>query len=170
MPAVKSLMIVNMGAETVDFSILNNGIILFTRSVNTGGMVFTRAIKQELALDDIQAEEYKKTYGFQHDQLDGKTYETLQPFIGSIVTEMKKGIAFYEEKNPNSKLETVLLSGGSSLLPGLLEHLAKELNIEVQIGNPWSAISLDNKITSQINQINTTIFTVATGLALRSEK
>lgn len=166
-PQLKSLMIVNMGAETTDFSIIHEGMLLFTRSFSTSGIAFTRAIKQTLQLTESQAEEYKKTYGIEEDKLEGKITKTLQPLLELIVNELRKGIGFFGEKYPEQKIEAILLSGGSSLLPGLVPYFARELEIETQIGNPFSFIEIDSKNPPPFNLAESTIYTVAVGLALR---
>lgn len=166
LPTVRSLMVVNMGAGTTDFSIVKDGILAFTRSVGTGGTALTRAVRQDLQLEEGQAEEYKKTYGLDPNQLEGKVYKSLKPLIDSIISEMKKGIGFYDEKNPNDKLGVVVLSGGTSLLPGLVPYFAQELGVETQVGNPLGAISA-NKKGNSINQSEASLYTVSIGLAMR---
>ncbi len=168
-PQLKNLMIVNMGAETTDFSLLNEGTLLFTRSVATGGLAFTRAIKQNLQLEESQAEEYKKAYGLEEDKLEGKVANILKPLVSSIVAELEKGVSFYHEKFPDRQIEVILLAGGSSLLPGLIPFIVDKLGIETQIGNPFSFVSIDNKLAPNFNLSQSAVYTVATGLAMREK-
>lgn len=167
LPTVKNLMVVNMGAGTTDFSIVKDGVLAFTRAVGTGGTALTRAVKQDLQLEEGQAEEYKKTYGLDPNQLEGKVYKSLKPLVDSILSEMKKGIGYFAEKNPNDKLEVVVLSGGTSLLPGIVPYFAESLSVETQVGNPLGAISTVDKKISPINQSEASMYTVAIGLAMR---
>ncbi len=164
---LNNIMVVNMGAGTTDFSILSNKTLLFTRSINAGGIAFTRAIKQDLQLEDAQAEEYKKAYGLEEDKLEGKVGMVLKPLMNSIIDEMKKGIGFFSEKYPNSKLDVLLLSGGSSLIPGLIPYFTKELGIETQIGNPLASVELDKKIASNFTASDASAYAVSVGLAMR---
>ncbi len=166
-PSLATIMVVNMGASTVDFSILNNGILIFTRSVGTGGAAFTRALKQDLQLEESQAEEYKKQYGIEEDKLEGKVAASIKPLMNSIIEEMRKGIGFFQEKHPNSKLEVILLSGGLSLLPGLVYYITKELGVETQVGNPFAMMEVDKRISVNFSLNDGPIYTVATGLAMR---
>lgn len=166
-PQIPTVMIVNIGAGTTDFSIITNGVMGFTRSIPTGGMAFTRALKQDLQLEESQAEEYKKAYGFQEDKLEGKAAASLKPLMNSIVSELQKGIGFFKEKYPNEKLTVVLVSGGSSALPGLIPFLASELGVETQVGNPWVNFEIDAKIAQNLSQADGAIYAVATGLAMR---
>lgn len=166
-PQLPTIMVVNLGAGTTDFSILNNGLLLFTRSIPTGGQAFTRAVKQDLQLEESQAEEYKKEYGLDEDKLEGKVAAVLRPLMNSVIAEMQKGIGFFQEKHPNTKLDVILLSGGLSLMPGIVPYIAKEIGVETQIGNPFTFIEIDKKIAANFSMNNGPIYTVAAGLAMR---
>lgn len=166
-PSLTSIMVVNMGAGTTDFSILSGGILLFTRSVGTGGSAFTRAIKQDLQLEEGQAQEYKKAYGLEEDKLEGKVAASLKPLLSSIIEEMKKGIGYFSERRPNTKLDVILLSGGSSLLPGLVPYFAGELGVETQVGNPFTLVDIDKNPNINLNMAEGSLYSVAMGLAMR---
>jgi cell division ATPase FtsA len=72
MPNVKTVMVVSMGAQSSDIAILQSGTLLFTRSISAGGEALTRAIAQNLDLNQTQAEEYKRVYGLEKGKLEGK--------------------------------------------------------------------------------------------------
>ena len=88
-----------------------------------------------------------------------------KPIMDTIVAEMKRSIAFFEEKYKDQHVETILLSGGTARLPGMVVYLAEALNFEVQLANPWIGIAKD----ARFNVLNTEgpNFCVAVGLALR---
>jgi len=164
-PNVRNVMVVSLGAQTTDIAILSSGILTFTRSVSAGGEALTRAIAQSLDFNLTQAEEYKRTYGLQKDKLEGKIVNAVKPIMDTIVNEMKRAIAFYEEKYKDQHVETIMLCGGTARLPGMVIYLAESVNFEVQLANPWIGIMRD----SRFNILNTEgpNFCVAVGLALR---
>ncbi len=164
-PNVRNVMVASLGAQTTDIAILNNGILTFTRSVSAGGEAITRAIAQSLDFNLTQAEEYKRTYGLQKDKLEGKIVNATKPIMDTIVNEMKRSVAFYEEKYKDQHIETIMLSGGTSRLPGMVIYLAESMNFEVQLANPWIGIARD----SRFNVLNAEgpNFCIAVGLALR---
>jgi type IV pilus assembly protein PilM len=165
LPNVKTVMIVSLGAQTSDIAVLKGGVLVFTRSVSSGGEAITRAIAQSLEFTQSQAEEYKRTYGLQKDKLEGKIAMAAKPIMDTIVGEMKRAIAYYEEKYKDQHVETVLLTGGTSRIPGMVVYLAQAINFEVQFANPWAGIAKD----ARFNVLNTEgpNFCVAVGLALR---
>ena len=164
-PNVKTVMIVSLGAQTSDIAILQGGILMFTRSVSAGGEALSRAIAQNLDFNLTQAEEYKRAYGLQKDKLEGKITTATKPIMDSIISEIKRALAFYQEKYREEHIETVLLSGGTARLPGMVIYLAEALGVEVQLVNPWVGIAKD----ARFNVLNPEgpNFCVAVGLALR---
>ncbi len=165
LPNVRTVMIVSLGALSTDIAILRSGILMFTRSVSTGGEALTRAIAQNLDFNLTQAEEYKRAYGLQQDKLEGKIIAAAKPIMDTIIQEIKRAMAFYSEKYKEEHVDTVILSGGTARLPGMVIYMAQALNCEVQLANPWVGIAKD----ARFNVLNTegANFSIAVGLALR---
>ncbi len=165
LPNVRTVMVVALGAQSTDIAILRSGVLMFTRSVNAAGEAITRSIAQNLDFNLTQAEEYKRAYGLQQDKLEGKITAAAKPIMDSIVQEVKRAMAFYSEKYKEEHVDTVILSGGTSRIPGMVIYLAQALSCEVQLANPWVGIAKD----ARFNILNTegANFSVAVGLALR---
>jgi type IV pilus assembly protein PilM len=159
-------MVVNIGAQTTDFSIIKSGVISFTRTLPTGGMSFTKVLAQDLALPPNQAEEYKKTYGLKEDQLEGKVARSLKPVFQVILEEIKRSIVFFQNKFPEEIVSTIILSGGSAKMPGIVESIVKEIGLETQVGNPWLRIERNPQKFLRIDEEGP-MFVVAVGLAMR---
>lgn len=165
LPRVRTVMIISLGAQTTDIAILRTGTLMFTRSVSAGGEAMTRAIAQNLDFNVTQAEEYKRAYGLQQDKLEGKITTAAKPIMDTIIGEVKRAMAFYSEKYKEDHVDTVILSGGTARLPGMVTYLAQALTCEVQLANPWVGIAKD----ARFNVLNTegANFSIAVGLALR---
>lgn len=162
---VKTVMIVSLGAQTTDLAILHGGILAFTRSISAGGEALSRALAQGLEFNLSQAEEFKKTYGLEKDKLEGKIIAAAKPIMDVIVGEIKRAIAFYQEKYKEERVETIVLNGGTARLPGMVVYIAENLGIEAQLANPWVGIERDARFAVLDSEGPT--FGVAVGLALR---
>lgn len=162
---VKTAMVVSLGAQTTDLAILRGGIIAFTRSISAGGEALSRALVQGLGFHQNQAEEFKKTYGLDRRHLEGKIVEAVRPIMDTIVSEMKRAMAFYQEKYTGDKVDVIALSGGTARLPGMVVFMAEQTGIETQIANPWVGIKKDARFAALENE--GPIFSVAVGLALK---
>ena len=164
-PTVKTVMVVSLGAQTTDLAILHAGVLAFTRSISAGGEALSRAVAQGLDFELAQAEEFKRTYGVEQDKLEGKIVAATKPVMDTIVSEMTRAIAFYQEKYKSERVETVLLSGGTARLPGMVVFIAQALGIETQLANPWVGIQKGGQYAALDTE--GAVFSVAVGLALR---
>ncbi len=162
---IKTAMVVSLGAQTTDLAILRQGVLAFTRSISAGGEALSRALAVGLGFEQSQAEEYKKTYGLEQDKLEGKIVAAAKPIMDTIVGEMKRAVAFYQEKYKESPVEAVILSGGTAKLPGLVVYMATALGIEAQLANPWAGIKKEPRFAAL--DAEGPVFAVAVGLALR---
>lgn len=163
------VMIVDSGATTTNFSIVSSGILLFTHSTALAGEAINRTISSAFNFEHAQAEEYKKVYGLDPQHFQGKVFSAIKPIVDSIVEEIRKSMIFFQDKNSNQSIKSIILTGGTALLPGLVPYIANALAIEVQIGNPWSPpIVADTTSVLTVPPRDMPIFGVATGLALRS--
>lgn len=161
----RSLVVFNFGIKSSDISVIKKGNLFMTRSLSSSGEALTRAVSVGLNLDVAVAEEYKKAYGLK-DDLEGKISSTLQPILGILSNEINKAIHFYEERE-GEQLRLIVLTGGSSLLPGLAEFLTKNLGVEAQIANPFSNIEVDPTSLESLAK-NGSLYTVSLGLAMRN--
>lgn len=164
-PFSPTTLIIQLGATTSDYCIVHEGLVLLTRSISTGGTAITRAIAQQFNFEVTQAEEYKKVYGLQEDQLEGKLVQSIKPIINVISSEAKKVIQAYESQNPQRPVKRVVLTGGGAKMPGLVIFLANNLGLEIQEADPWFSIAKDPKLENKLSS-DATLYSVAAGLAL----
>lgn len=161
-------LLMSIGASTTDITIIDQGIIQFTRSIGTGGTALARAISQELGFDMSQAEEYKRAYGLMEDQLEGKIMKVIKPVFDVIVNEVERAVLSFQTHNPSQPVKRVVLTGGSAQLPGMVVYLADSLGIEVQIGNPWETVQIEERQREELNRIeNQVSYAVAVGLGMK---
>jgi len=163
-PNHEKVLLVDFGAKATDLAIVENGEIVFVYSVPTAGEALTRALSLELGLESSQSETYKKSYGVDTKKLEGKVSAALKPILGTIVTEIKKALQFYQEKGKS--VQRVVLSGGGAGLPEINTFLAKELNLEVQMGNPFVQI-IEDSLLKKIPLYKRSLYSVAVGLAMK---
>lgn len=160
-------MIVNIGASTTDLSVVSLSSVRFTRSISTGGTAMARAVSQGLGFDLSQADEYKKTYGMDANQLEGKIMQAIKPIFDVITDEIKRSIAFYNSHHKDDKVKRVVVCGGTASLPGAIVYIASSLDLEVELGNPWSRVLIPERFPRQELEESGPSFAVAVGLALK---
>ncbi|MBI3092876.1 MAG: type IV pilus assembly protein PilM [Candidatus Levybacteria bacterium] len=159
-------LIAQIGAVNTSLAIIKSGIPVFVYSIPTGGIAISRAIAADFGFTTDQAEEYKKAYGVSKESLGGKIGQTAQPVLMSIVGEIKKALAFYNEKyKSDASVKQILLSGGTAKLPGVDAFFAETTGIETVVANPWTVLSSQNVAKEIVD--NAPDYTIAMGLALR---
>jgi type IV pilus assembly protein PilM len=161
--------ILDMGYQRTLIIIVYYGFVRFTRSIAIGGDVISRAIQQGLNLDYGQADEYKKVYGIDQNQVDGKIYEIARPIIDNVLTEVKRAGLFFTKQNPGANMKRVILTGGTALMPGMLSYMASNLDMEVELANPLKYVELSGKLEDQraVFMEQGPIFSTPIGLALK---
>lgn len=165
-PIDKTVLLVDLGANSTDIAISSQGLLSFSRSIPIAGEAFTRAVSQGLGISPVQAEEYKKTYGLETTQLEGKIKGALAPVLRMVVDEIKKAVNYYQTEEKGETPNAIIISGGTSGMPQIISMFSSLLGMEVLIGNPFSKVSIDPETAKKLAAYSP-LYAVAVGLALR---
>ncbi len=132
-------MIVHLGASNTQIIIVEQNEVQLAANKSGGGKLFTKSIQQSIQnLTKDQAEEYKKSYGLLQDQLEGKIRNAIDPAINSVAQEVNKTLRFYNNQKPDAPVTRIVLSGGTSQMPGIVEYFANITSTEVLIAAPFA--------------------------------
>lgn len=162
-----SVMIVDIGTVATDIAIFTGQVPRIVRSVDIGAKALRRVIAQNLNLDETYADQFLKKFGLQQNKLEGQIYKSLKPTVDHVVEEINKSSQFFKEQNPKLKLEKIILTGGTSALPGLAPYIANTTQQVVEIGNPWMNISYPVDMQQNLASVSINYATVL-GLSLRN--
>ena len=165
-------MIVEMGFANSLMVVCYGGSVRFTRAVPIGGDLITKTIMQNLNLDYAQAEEYKKVYGLDEFQSEGKVANIISPIVDNLAVEIKRAILYFTNHNPSANIKKVVVSGGTALMPNLLSYIANKLDLEVVLANPLDGIEISPKLEKRKQELldNAASYSSSIGLALRGVK
>ncbi len=153
--------LLTLGASAASISIFDGQAMIFTHRIDSGSTAITRAISSSLSLPLNQAEEYKRSYGIQSNVLEGKLFQVISPMATLWVQEIKKAQSFATERGLLNRSAKIILTGGGSLMPGLVQFLSAQTGIEVNVINSFAANPHTN-----LPGINT-LYTAAFGTLLR---
>lgn len=155
-------LIAHLGASSMNIATIHQGELQFVLSHLNGGQLLTKTLQQAIGLDANQAEQYKRTYGLDERQFEGKIKAALVPAVQTLTNELRKAAQFFVSQNHEGSVHRVVLSGGATLLPGLVQFVASELGVEVLVAAPFA------KNSSQIPEtINHPGMSVCMGLLMR---
>ncbi len=154
-------LIVHLGAATMDMALVNQGQLDFVISHLSGGQSLTKLLSQQIGLDAAQAESYKRTYGLEPEQFQGKVRGVLLPATTILLSEMQKSVRFFLSQHPAEQVKRIVLSGGTAQLPGFVQYITQELGTEVLVAAPFTPA------TGQLPSVNHAALTVCMGLLMR---
>jgi type IV pilus assembly protein PilM len=154
-------LIVHVGASHTQMAMVHQGELKFVTTTMTGGVVLTQAIQKTIQLEPEQAEQYKRTYGLQENQFEGKIRATLVPAVSIIINEIKKVITFFNNQYPGASTQRILLSGGTAQLPGLVQEITQAVGAEVLVAAPFA------QATGAVPEQGQPAWAVCVGLMMR---
>lgn len=157
-------LIVDIGFNNTKM-VVADALQIYTNYLSTlGGMAFTRIVADVFKLAVNQAEEYKRAYGLDKTQFEGKLFTAMEPVLSGLVGDIKKVIASYLSSYPDRKIDRLILSGGGAYLRGLVPELTTQTGFEVGIGNAFEEL----KVSENIRNLGA-VYAVAIGLATQEE-
>ena len=167
LPDSGSDVLINIGHSTTTIVVWGKNATFFTREINISGHHITKAIIQENNLSYKEAEKNKKLKGIDAFTID--TTENNQNSINiekrtvynNLIEEIRKTLRFYMKNNNQSFFNTFYLSGGCSGIYEIDKTIADNLNVKVEIVNPFK------KINNTKSLENPSQYSIAVGLALR---
>ena len=162
-----TVMVLDIGTLSTVIPIGTGQVPKIVSSVGIGYRSLRSVVSQNVGLDETQSDQFMKKFGMQQDKIEGQVYKTLKPLVDHIVEEINKSTQFYKEQNPDSNIEKVILTGGTSALPGFPLYIANSTQMTVEIGNPWMNISYPADLQQNLSSISLNYATVL-GLALRN--
>jgi type IV pilus assembly protein PilM len=165
------VMLLNIGASTMNVNIIQGTRSLFTRDITVGGSQFTESLQRSLGVSSQEAELVKRGIADSQVETDEKAIEPFMNNVMDIVSmEIQKTFDFYRAtaEEGGVTVQKILISGGGSKLKGLHDELARRLEIPVEVLNPFRKIKVDSRKfdPDYLNEV-TPEMAVAVGLALR---
>jgi type IV pilus assembly protein PilM len=125
LPKERPLIIIDLGATRTGFSVFDGGGIRRVRTTSKAGNLVTESISKLLGVPFDAAEVIKRQ------GLVGDYANTIQESLDPLLGEIKKTIKFFEMELKED-IETLLLCGGMSQMPGISDYFKDRLGKEVR--------------------------------------
>lgn len=164
-----ALVFLDIGARYSNITMVSQHTMLFSRDLNWAGSNFTDDIKTSMKVEYAEAEAIKRERGMGALLGDGAAAETTgirmarRMAMDNLIDEIRRSLRYYTKETGCREFQRILLCGGTAALPNLNSHLAAQLNMTVEIYNPFT-----NFITpAGLDDAMGPRMAVACGLALR---
>jgi len=162
--------LVNVGASTINVNILKSGASQYTRDLPLGGDTITREIMRFFDVDYERAENIKR--GANLDDVNPRNLRKIfQRSADYFVSELQKILDFFSTNVSYDPIQKIFLSGGAARTYGLSSSMEGDLNIPVELVDPFRSLKIDEKVfdLDYLTAIGPQM-AVAVGLALRDER
>lgn len=157
------VVLVHVGHRGTIVCLVEHGQVAFTRDLNVGGANYLDAIGRDLGLDATAAARLLR----QEHLNDEATMSVVRDIHLQLMLEIRKTIDFHRASSAVDRVDRVVLSGGACQIDGLKHLLAAELEVEVEVTNPFRQITRPTRAVG--GDVAGPAYAVAVGLALRRE-
>ena len=168
---METYMIVDFGEKRTGISVVSRGIVMFTSTVDIGGVILTNTIKKSFNVSSEEAEKMKQEYGLQRNVVNKEIFSVLLNSVSMLRDEVSKHFIYWhthknEDGKDNPTIRKIILCGGDSNLIGLSEYFAVSLKTPVEMANVWTNILGTEDRIPDISFKRALSFGAALGLAL----
>jgi type IV pilus assembly protein PilM len=143
--------------------VLQNGETVYEREQPFGGVQLTQDVVRAYGLSFEEAETRKKT----GDLPDNYRADLLAPWLENAALEVTRAIQFFYTSTPYTRIDQIVLAGGSAQLPGLPDIIAGRTRIATSVVAPFFGMQLAPAVREQQLRTDGPGYLVACGLALR---
>jgi len=162
------VILINIGASITNINVVKGGTSVFTRDFTLAGNSVTEAVQQKLGIDFEEAERIK-IEGPEGSETERQEFrDRLLVYTDPILTEIERSVDYFRSTYGGENIRHILVSGGSALIPGIVDDLSQRLGIAADIVNPFRKIGYSpNALGSETVESIGPIAAVGIGLALR---
>jgi type IV pilus assembly protein PilM len=163
--SLESVMIFDMGAGSTKLYVIERGILRASHTINRGSQEITLALSRSLGMSVGDAEHIKRTVGISAEPENKNINEVITLNLDYVFSETARVVSAYERKY-NKSISKIILTGGGTLLRGLLEVARTRFQTEVVLGDPFSKTEAPAFLEPVLRNAGPE-FAVAIGIALR---
>jgi type IV pilus assembly protein PilM len=164
-------MIVDFGEKRTGIFIISRGVVMFTSTLDVGGVMLNGMIAKNFKINFKEAEEMKRKYGLERNTENKEIFPVLLNSVSILRDELVKHFLYWhthkdEEGRNNPPISKIILCGGDSNLIGLSDYLSISMKNKVEMANVWINILDTKSYIPEINFKQALSFAAALGLAL----
>jgi len=161
----KLIAIVDFGASTTTFSVLQDLKVVYTRDFAFGGQQLTEEIMRTYGLSLEDAGRAKKEGGLPSNYQP----EVLDAFIDDMSQQVNRSLQFFlASGSGREQPDQILVCGGCANIPGVADVIGSRVGIPTEVGDPLGQMKISGRAKAQGVRGDATALLTACGLALRS--
>ncbi|MFA6353648.1 MAG: pilus assembly protein PilM [Candidatus Paceibacterota bacterium] len=169
---METYMIVDFGKKRTGIFIVSKGIVVFTFTLDLGGVMLTQMIQKNFNISFEEAEKMKEEYGLERNTNNKEIFAVLLNSVSVLRDEIAKHFLYWhthkdEEGKNNLPIRKIIFCGGDSNLKGFPDYISVSMKSPVEMANVWINILNTENSVPEMSFMQSLSFTTALGLALR---
>jgi len=162
----QNVALLDIGGRYSGINIVKEGKSLLTGDVSVGGKFLTEAIMTELGFSAAEAEEKKMNF-VKNEEEDGPLASLIAGNIGQMTSEINRQLTLlWNSAGIEESIDKIVVTGGGSELPGLVEALAKKTDVACEKLDCFEKMIVSDELKTKLSG-RSSAMTVAAGLGLR---
>ncbi len=165
----------NVGASSSMLNLYSQGRVLFSRAISFGGDVITNIIKEEMQLNHLEAERFKKEENLLFGNSISEDYKEIKERIlevleDALFSEVHRAVAFAHQEWRQimpGKTMVLILSGGGASLKGLRDATEENLGFKTVLNTALLQVPSRKDLDKKLLGESTLLLSCALGLGLR---
>ncbi len=154
----------DVGATNTTLTVIKDDEILFQREQSFGGHQLTLDIAKQYGLSADDAEVKKRLAELPVDY----PQRLLKPFLQDAAQLAARSLQFFYTSTPYSRVDQLLLAGGSSALPSMVDAITHTTQIPVVLFSPLRGYTINKRVSTRQIEQEAAQLAVVCGLAMRA--
>lgn len=161
-------MLLDLGDFSADLIMTMGDSPRLIRSIPTGFRSLTKAVSQNLNVQEQQAAQFITKFGIDPSKLEGQIFRALESTIDQFSAELIKSIKFFQNKYPDVPVASLMASGYAATIPALPDYLASKTGTPAQLATPWQKVRVASNDQPALQPVSAQ-FAVVVGLAQKGD-
>jgi type IV pilus assembly protein PilM len=167
-PSQENSVLLDLGASRTVINIMRDGETFFCRQLPASGEKLTEEIRGRLGVPAETAERLKRGRPNPGEPDSDQVFQALRPTLDSLVLEIRRSLAYYDNATGRAGFSRMLLAGGGALMPGLGKFLEENLGLAVGVMDVLKGVSWDeDQVAKGLMDRTGPLWVQALGLATR---
>jgi type IV pilus assembly protein PilM len=147
-----------LGHDRTTLAISDGRFCDFTRVLEWGGVRLDAAIARELGVTTEEAAEIKIDLALNSDDpAHARARNAVKHELTTLARELVASLQFYQAQSDSLALSEILVTGGTTRMPGFVEELERLTRARVRAADPLCAVQADSNISARNDLASMTI-------------
>jgi len=161
--------VVDFGGVRTGLSVVNEGIVRFTTTIDVGSDMLTKAIEKLFDISEAEAKKMKNERSIARDEKNRQFTEAVMASLSILRDEINRLFIYWQthrKEESEGGIEQIYLCGGGANLKGLPEYLSSSLRVPIVVADPWVNVNAFDAYVPEIEKRYALGYTSVIGLAL----